>query len=235
MYELIDYLLKDECLVFVGAGPSCEVGLPNWQKLTEKILVEVRARNPRNIDDYETLFAHQKFQELIGKAWTQFSGPFVLSICKEALADNNGVGPTYSFLAKHPFRGYLTTNLDSVLHRHLERQGTAATEFINTKLDLERVDFAELTSIVKIHGDCESPGTVVLTAEQYDQIVFDPKFEYLRSFLSAHLTTSRILFIGYSLRDSDIQFLAKLSRYALKRKTPLYAIVANASDEVIDE
>jgi hypothetical protein len=235
MYDLIDYLLKDECLVFVGAGPSCEVGLPNWERLTGKILEEVRTKNPKDIDAYEVLFAQQKFQELIGKAWNRFSSDFVLSVCKAALADTNVVGPTYSFLTKHPFRGYITTNLDSILLRHLEHQGIAATEFINTKSDLETVDFGEFTCIVKIHGNCNSAETVVLTAEQYDAVVYDPKFEYLRSFLRAHLTASRILFVGYSLRDSDIQFLAQLSRYALKRKTPLYAIVANASDEVIDE
>jgi hypothetical protein len=43
------------------------------------------------------------------------------------------------------------------------------------------------------------------------------------------------LFLGYSLRDPDIQFLAQLSNHALRRKTPLYAIVSDASDDLCDE
>lgn len=235
MYELIDYLTRDSCLVFVGAGPSCEIGLPDWGRLAEHVLEEVRKKKIKDIDDYEILFANQKFQELLGKVWRNVSPEFVLKICKDALRDPGKESAIYNFLVKFRFRGYLTTNFDNVFHRHFHDNGLAVTAYSNTKLELEKVDFAQLTCLVCVHGNLENRDSLVLTDEQYDDVIYSPTFSHLRQFLSSYLSTSRVLFVGYSLKDPDIQFLAKQSVHGLRRKTPLYAIVANASDEARDE
>ncbi|MGH9773410.1 MAG: SIR2 family NAD-dependent protein deacylase [Candidatus Acidiferrales bacterium] len=235
MYDLIDYLNKGSCIAFIGAGPSCQIGLPDWTRLTERVLEEIRKKNPDNVDNYEILFATQKYVELLGNAWRKFSPEFVIQVCKTALADNLNIGSIYQFLVDFDFHGYMTTNLDSVLRRHFVQSGRAVLEFTNSKSQLESVDFDLSTSIVKVHGDLDDASTLILTDDQFDKVIGDPSFEHLRSFLRAHLTASRILFLGYSLRDPDLQFLAKLSVFALRRKTPLFAVVANASPEDCDE
>lgn len=235
MYDLIDYLNKGRCIAFIGAGPSCEIGLPDWATLADKVLEAVRKKNPTDLDTYEIFFARQQYSELFGKAWRAFKSDFVIQVCKAALADNMRSGSVYKFLVDFGFQGYLTTNLDSVLKRHFTDEGIAALEYTNSKPQLEQVDFDVSNSIVKVHGDLDDPSTVVLTDDQYDKVIFDTSFEHLRVFLRAHLTASRILFLGYSLRDLDLQFLAKLSVYGLRRKTPLYAVVAGAGREECDE
>jgi predicted nucleic acid-binding protein len=235
VFDLIDYLNKGKCIAFIGAGPSCEIGLPDWATLAAMLLEAVRKKNPPDVDKYEILFAHQQYSELFGKAWREFKPDFVIQVCKTALADNMRTGSVYKFLVDFGFHGYLTTNLDSVLKRHFTQEGIAALEYSNSKSELEQVDFDVSTTIVKVHGDLDDPNTVVLTDDQYDKVIYDSSFEHLRVFLRAHLTASRILFLGYSLRDSDLQFLAKLSVHGLRRKTPLYAVVAGASSDECDE
>jgi SIR2-like domain len=188
--ELIDYLSKDRCLVFIGSGPSCQVGLPDWRGVALAVLEEVRLKNPKDVDKYEELFAQQQFLELLGRGWRAFSPSFILSIVGRVLTDPGTQGPAYEFLARFPFRGYLTTNLDSVLARHFDDAGIAATQFLNTEGDLRLVDFGELRCIVKIHGDYQSEGSVILTDDQYDALIYNSKYEYLRKFLGSYLTTS---------------------------------------------
>jgi hypothetical protein len=235
MFELIEYLTGGKCIVFVGSGPSCEIGLPNWAGLSEILLQEIRKLNLHDVDTYEVLSAQQKFPELFDRAWTRISQKFVVDTCASALRDTMLHGNTYQFLADFDFLGYLTTNYDSILKRHLTERCKAALEYTNRKSEIELVDFENSTSIVKLHGSLDQADTIVLTESQYDEVMFDSKRDYLRSFMRGYLTTRRVLFVGYSVRDLDMQFLLKMSTFSLRRKTPLYAIVANATDDDRDE
>jgi hypothetical protein len=199
--DLIEYLNGGRCLAFIGSGPSCEVGLLDWRGLAEKLLLKVREKAPPDLDSYDILFAQEKYPELFDRAWRKLSPSFVLNSCKAVLVDTNRTGTTYQFLAGFDFLGYLTTNFDSILKRHILGRGDAVQEYSNRKTDIERVDFESVSSIVKLHGDLDNADTVVLTDSQYDKFIHDPSWKYLRVFLTSYLTTARMLFVGYSIRD----------------------------------
>lgn len=235
MYELIDYLSKGPCVVVIGSGPSAEVGLPDWQGLAEEVLTALRLAKPKDLELAEIDFAKNDFPSLLGRAWRGISSDFVLNVCKKALRDSGKKGEAYSFLTSFPFKGYLTTNLEHILARHFADVGIAITALGNSQVDLEQADFDELKCVIQLHGNLENPGYVVLTDQQYDDVVHHPRFAALRLFLSSYLTTARVLFIGYSLSDPDLQFMLKQVCYKLRRKVPLYAIIPNVSDAVADD
>jgi len=235
MYELVEYLSRGPCVVIVGAGPSSEIGLPDWQGLAEEVLTALRKVNPKDLEQAELDFARNDFPSLLGRAWRSISQKFVIDVCQRALKDTGKIGPSYKFLTSFPFKGYLTTNIEDILARHFKDAGQAATVLGNEKAELEQVDFDVLRCVVKLHGSLEKPDFLVLTDDQYDAVIHNQRFEALRTFLSSHVSTSRILFIGYSLSDPDLQFLLKNISHRLRRKVPLFAIVANAGDGIIDD
>jgi hypothetical protein len=233
--ELVDYLSKGPCIVVVGAGLSSEIGLPDWSGLAEDILQELRRVNPRDLDEAELDFAHNNFPSLLGRAWRGVSPTFVIDRCKTVLRDTGKSGSGYQFVIKFPFKGYLTTNLEHILARHFSDAGIAVTQLTNTKEDLQQVDFDALRCVVNIHGTLDNPDYIVLTDDQYDAVLHDSRFDALRFFITSHLSTARVLFIGYSLSDPDLQFLLKRISHKLRRSVPMFAVIANASDGVIDD
>jgi len=235
MYELVDYLSKGPCVVVVGAGLSSEIGLPDWSGLSEEVLGALRKANPKDLESAEIDFAKSNFPSMLGRAWRGVSPKFVIEACKKALTDTGKSGAGYGFIVKFPFKGCLTTNVENILARHFEDAGIAITRLGNSKADLEQVDFDTLRCVVNVHGSLDNPDYLVLTDDQYDDVLHHSRFESLRVFLTSYLSTVRMLFIGYSLSDPDLQFLLKSVCYKLRRKVPLFAIIANASETVIDE
>ncbi len=233
--ELVDYLSKGPCVVVVGAGLSSEIGLPDWRGLSEEVLEALRKANPKDLEAAEIDFAQSNFPSLLGRAWREISPSFVIDVCKKALTDTGKSGAGYRFIVNFPFKGYLTTNLEHILARHFKDAGIATTQLGNSKEDLEQVDFDVLRCVVNIHGTLENPDRLVLTDDQYDAVLHHSRFDSLRFFLTSYLGTARMLFIGYSLSDPDLQFLLKHVCHKLRRKVPLFAIVANQTDALIDE
>jgi predicted nucleic acid-binding protein len=233
--ELVDYLSKGPCIVVVGAGLSSEIGLPDWSGLAEEILEALRKANPKDLEAAELDFAQNNFPSLLGRAWRGVSPALVIESCKKVLMDTGKSGSGYCFVVKFPFKGYLTTNLEHILARHFSDAEIAITQLGNTKADLEQVDFDALHCVVNIHGTLDDPDNLVLTDDQYDAVLHDSRFDSLRFFITSHLSTARVLFIGYSLSDPDLQFLLKRISHKLRRSVPMFAIIANAGETVIDD
>lgn len=233
--ELIDYLSKGPCLVVVGAGLSAEIGLPDWRGLAEGVLEALREAKPKDLEAAELDFVNSNFPSLLGRAWRGVSSSFVVESCRKVLTDTEKFGSGYNFVVKFPFAGYLTTNIDNVLAKRFKDAGIAITLLGNTKADLEQVDFDTLHCVVNLHGTLDDPAGLVLTDDQYDAVLHDSRFDSLRFFIASYLSTRRVLFLGYSLSDHDLQFLIKRVSYKLRRRVPMYAIIANADPALVDD
>ncbi len=89
--------------------------------------------------------------------------------------------------------------------------------------------------MVKLHGDFDGNCFLVLTESQYDDVCYKSDFEYLRRFIQSYLLTRHFVIIGYSVRDPDIQAILKQNALLYKRTTPIYAFIANATQQDADE
>ncbi|MGB6690541.1 MAG: SIR2 family protein [Terracidiphilus sp.] len=231
---LIEYFSASRPLIVVGSGPSCEIGLPAWKGLADSLLEKLRLDRSLDIEAAEEAFAREDFAAVFGNAIKSAGKDAVYEYCKLALSDTGRTGDLYSLLVGLPARGFITTNFDSILRRHFLAAGTAALEFLNTPEDLAAIDFETVRSILKIHGDFDHPEFLILTDKQYREIMHDGRFLTLREFIKAYLQTSRIVFIGYSLKDPDFSFLLEATAQTLRRKVPLFGIVANANANDIE-
>jgi hypothetical protein len=232
---LIEYFSASRPLIVVGSGPSCEIGLPGWKSLADTLLERLRLDHTLDIEAAEEAFAREEYPTVFGNAVKSAGKDAVYEFCKETLRDNGRTGDLYSLLVRLPARGFITTNFDSILKRHFLAEGSAVLEFLNTPEDLASIDFDTVRSILKIHGDFDHPEFLILTDRQYREILHDGKFLTLREFIKAYLQTSRIVFIGYSLKDPDFNFLLEATAQTLRRKVPLFCIVANANAHDVEQ
>lgn len=236
MEKLIEYLNTGSCIAFVGAGASAEIKIPAWKALATYVFNEATKVGHSNMPVIKEYFDSQKWPEFFGEVKRTFGQKYLYDICREKLKDTGKDGSVYSFLSKFPFQAYFTTNFDDALRRHLLGGATFPQGFLNTKKDFEGLDLDTLRGcVVKVHGDFSDESTLVLTDEQYERREVGYEFQYYRDCLSAYFQSKRIVFVGYSISDPDIQFLLKRIGLNLRRNVPLYAIVADARTSVIRE
>ena len=236
MDKLIEYLNTGSCVAFVGAGPSAETGIPAWKKLAEQVYNDVSTATSGKSAEIREYYDQSKWPEFFGEVKRVLGEEVLYRIYKDKLKDPGQIGIVYSFLAKFPFQAFFTTNFDDVLRRHLTRKGIYPSSFLNRKKDFEGLDIDTLNkSIIKVHGDFSDLSTLVLTDEQYDAREVGYEYQYYRDCVASYFHTKRILFIGYSINDPDIQHLLKRIGLNLRRQIPLYAIVADARTTTVRE
>jgi hypothetical protein len=235
--DLAEYVITGRPLLLFGAGPSAELGFPTWRQLAERLSLrlppdsatargvtrEISAgRIPRALGLIQAAIGREKLIDGIESALTEVN-PAQIGTC-------------YSLLAALPFSGYITTNFDTLFPRHLAARSIAVTTLGNSRSHLASVDFDHLRTLVTIHGDLKGEeDLLVLTEADYLRVIQSPSFLYLRTFLSSHVLSRRLLVVGYSLQDPDVRVILSEAARILRRQVPIYAIIADAKQSDIEE
>ena len=100
-------------------------------------------------------------------------------------------------ISKHSLSGIITTNYDSFLEDHLK-------DFV-TYVGQEELIFSALQGIAeiyKIHGSVTNPNSIIINEADYAD--FNSKSPYLAAKLMTVFMEYPIIFIGYSINDSNI-------------------------------
>jgi hypothetical protein len=132
-------------------------------------------------------------------------------------------------IARLPFSLALTTNFDVLLEAAYQRPASFTWRDTDAVFNAIR---SKKFAIVKLHGSVNDVESIRLTRTHYRDITFaNPEFnECLKSLL----TWKTLLFIGYSLRDSDLLHLVDEARLRFGKKFgPHYAIMP--ADEADDK
>ncbi|MFS0865985.1 SIR2 family protein [Microbacterium sp. 179-B 1A2 NHS] len=101
-------------------------------------------------------------------------------------------------LKKATIEGIITTNFDPLLETLFEEYSVFSGQ--------DELLFHEpqgVGEIYKIHGSCDDPESIVITAEDYARL--DERNVYLAAKLLTTFVEHPVIFIGYSLTDTDVQ------------------------------
>lgn len=207
---LIDAVIRQKCVVFVGAGLSRPAGLPDWKQLVTN-LIDWAERNgvvlgdrsdfERAIEENKLLEVAQEMRELLGKEKFR---QFMTEVFRRP-----DLKPTenHSLIARIPFSAAVTTNYENLIESGYT-QVKGITPHLFTHQDTPELSGALRQSdffVLKAHGTIDRIETIILSREDYRKVMHgQPAY---REFLKTLLSTKTLLFIGFSLTDPDLRLL----------------------------
>lgn len=199
--ELAAAVRERRALLFVGAGVSMNLGTPSWAELT----AHMATRLGYDPEEFAALGDPQTLAEFYALEAGAL-GPLRSWMDVEWHRDAERKVRTsrvHRRIVELGFPVIYTTNYDRYLELAHEAHGAPYTKVANIG-DLARVR-PGVTEIVKLHGDFEDDGSIVLTeSSHFDRLARDAPFDLK---LRTDLLGRTALFVGYSLSDVGIRYL----------------------------
>ncbi len=202
--ERLRFVLKNEPVLWVGAGASIRAGYPSTNHLVEKMRHEVAIEDGPIAQDH---------------TFEQVADVYVDTYGDGALGDllQNEIGPprtptgVHQCIARLVKKGniatIITTNYDDVLERALADAGVHVV--VQAKAHNEGVVGGDVR-LIKLHGTHSDWMDVVLSGRSY--AYFDQRYGFVLSQLNILLRQHWVLFVGCSMQDPRIlQWLKEMS------------------------
>lgn len=134
--------------------------------------------------------------------------------------------PAHDLLASMPFSAFLTTNFDTLLERALNIKGKKHATIIQD-IDVSKWQGLQVP-LIKLHGCITRADSIVAAEDDYENL--DKKLPIVTSLVKTLLSNKNVLFLGYSLNDSDFRRQYDELKDILGDYMPKsYAVVNNAS------
>jgi NAD-dependent SIR2 family protein deacetylase len=200
--DLIEACTSQNLVVFAGAGVSTE----SRRVLPYTLLDEIRAELPAE-------FSAREFPDVLQEFCDRFGRPALLRRIRARFKYVRSFPELYGQATRfhdelstiYPLVDLVTTNWDTAFE---DRCG--ATPIVSA------TDYAFWDEpgrkVFKLHGSIASWSSVVATRKDYDEVVKEMRTGVIGASLRHLLATKRVLFAGYSLRDSDFQEIYGLLR-----------------------
>lgn len=207
-------------IAFVGAGLShaLPAELPNWVQLLHRLCdrcselgkedIAEKCRNIASVGEFRPRFMTACFDEIeeaLGRVAYESEIQRLLTPASSELP------PSISALARVPFTGTITTNMDRLIEDACERW-TAEGErpyfrtILTSSSGRGQGNLARQANwLWKIHGTVELPESWIFTSRQYAKSIYANE-PYLDA-LAAVIQGARVVFLGFGGTDIDIDLI----------------------------
>ena len=191
--EYVTALRQNNASIFIGSGMSMRIFDMNWETLMKPYAEAIGYPMKKEGNDYP----------LIAQSYVNCGNDslaFKKSIGEKFKSDV--VTEFHKVIARLPIRNYWTTNYDTLIENALNELQKHFDTIYDDNSFCTLNDKRE-NIVYKCHGDYRYPESIVITKKDYDRYKFD-SFK-LQNALNNELATSKILFLGYSFSDPDIE------------------------------
>lgn len=215
-------------ILFVGTGLSRRyIGAPDWRKLLEMLIEEnPKIKYPLGYYSQKTnnnlpKVASELVDEYSEYAWGNFENDVfpkelydsshskdiflkyqVSTICNKALHGFDITKNTYKdeleLFSRLKPHAIITTNYDCLLETIFQDYSPVIGQQV-----IKKRETVNIGHILKIHGCVTQPEEIVVTYEDYNK--FEQKQKYLTAKLLTYFIEHPVIFIGYSISDSNIK------------------------------
>jgi hypothetical protein len=191
--EIIQGIFDFKVIPFFGSGMSARFGIKTWGELIDSLKDELNTKTSDYLDvaqEYENAFGRER---LINKIFSETG---------EADFKDDDLGVHYEILAMSPPIIY-TTNWDNAIETATKRLNRKYTKIASLKDIIGTPHYSNV--IIKFHGDFESPENIVFTRNDYKtRMAIQHPLDIL---FRAHILGKKVLFLGYSFSDENIDFI----------------------------
>lgn len=222
---IVNLLRKGEIVLWAGSGLSIYAGYPKAEDIVKAIMLKVPKEQKRFFKDqslkeiteeYEKLFGRKKLNEILIE---------LFEIEPKSLLHHEKL-PLIPQL-----KTIVTTNYDILF----ERVYRESLKVIVTNDDLVTSNPKQKIELLKIHGTIEQPESIKITTSDYqaffnEELAKNPLWTEIKSIC----TRNAILFIGYSLQDSDVKYIIYQILHQLKDShKEIFLIAPNIPEHTI--
>lgn len=198
--KLIREYKKGNIMLFVGAGVSVNLGLPEWDKLINKLAVELDYDPDvfKTYGDYRALAEYYRIKK--GDIGTLRSW---MDVEWHNSKIDISTSVIHEYIAKGKFPIIYTTNYDNWLEKSHDYYGVEYNKIVKVN-DISK-DSQCRKEIVKFHGDFSNDDSIVLSeSSYYERLQFETPLDIK---LRADILGKSVLFIGYSFQDINMRYL----------------------------
>lgn len=199
--RIFELIRKEEVVLFVGAGMSLYAGYPSGEKLSRILYDNLTNDLKRDIEFTNNL---PKLAEDIYNL-KRGNKNYLFEILKKEFQKEPTSIETHQLLAKIPhFKTIITTNYDSLIESTNRK-----IEVIRKSKDYPIVDLKKQL-LFKIHSDLSDTENIIVTNSDYHNYFSNSKEQTVFwNAVKDKLASNHILFIGYSMDDSNINVILK--------------------------
>lgn len=203
--DFVNDLSENNVAIFAGAGMSIQSGFVDWSELLSEIAHDLGLEIDKEYD-------------LISLAQYHVNEKSRVKLTKkiiEEYSEKAEITENHRILARLPISTYWTTNYDKVIEQSFEE----ANKIIDVKFLVEQIfDTRPKRDAVlyKMHGDISVPSKTTLTKEEYE--AYHVTHESFIAALRGDLITKTFLFIGFSFKDPNLDYV--LSRIRVSHGKP---------------
>lgn len=199
--DLSEASKQNRLVFFVGAGVSAISEYPKWSTLVGTFyegLYNETLDSRKEIPSDELLRIPQVFYDVKGEDAYDAILENVFKVKKDTNIIHNKI------LALHPVH-ILSTNYDDLIEKAWYKRGQYFSLVSNDK---DVVTSLSNRSLVKVHGDFSKgfKGRNIVLKEQ-DYMDYERNFSLISNLTKSILSTHTVVFIGYSLRDYNVNLL----------------------------
>ncbi len=238
--KLKQVLGQEDTVLFIGSGISLWSGLPSWPRLIEDLATFVESSG----SNADLVRAEAQRGDLLQAASYGFHkltksqiGDFIRASCLYGIAKPHTIHQKIVTLGP---RCFITTNYDNLIEESLRiwqpnrffrppvtnRHLTETAEIVHARA----IDF-----VFKPHGDAADSDSIILTREQYRQLLPGGERNAALESVRTLLVSRPVVYIGFGLRDPDFIYVRDLLSNTYKGGVrDHYAILADISEAEID-
>ena len=224
--EIIPLVRRCSVSLFIGSGFSLKAGAPSSDMLKKAIARAIpgfdeRIIAGRPLDDVA--------QDLIRHSHGDRS--LLIKVLENQMAFRRVDMSDHQALVRIPHFGRIfTTNYDSLLEEAYENQLNVVRCNEDCAKDLGEVN------LYKIHGDLTQPDQLVISRQDYDDLLATNKNWFVWNKVYDAFTGSDVVFIGYSLDDTNVQrVLDAVSNAVGDKRRKVFLIAPGLTDVKVDE
>lgn len=218
--QLVEDFRDGSCIVFIGAGVSCEAKVPSAEILARSLAQEIRfPYDGEPLPEIAQYFENENRRPALYR--------HLLKLVKKP-----GIAPSMShrLIAQLPATELVTTNWDTLMEEQLGDRCCLVVD--NADLSSKPREQHDVR-LIKMHGTIERPESMVITENDYHELLL--KNRAICTEVMSLALKNTILFVGYGLGDLDFRIVYHLVRSSLRKHTrQSYAVLQNPHKWAVD-